>query len=79
MNETLHKAGFWSALVAFTAVAGQDVAQSLQIIGVLRKPYDEIFIYGSSLFIAVPFMLTLLSRHYLTPDDKKFWSHGAEW
>lgn len=79
MNETFYKAGFWAVLMAFLAMNGYDIVQSLQIIGVLGKPWDEIFIYGSSLFIAIPFMLTLLSRHYLTPDDKKFWSHGAEW
>jgi|GEM_PF-6696578 len=70
MNETFYKAGFWAVLMAFLAMNGYDIVQSLQIIGVLGKPWDEIFIYGSSLFIAIPFMLTLLSLHYLTPDGK---------
>jgi hypothetical protein len=77
MNETLYRVGFWTALVAFIAVVGYDVAQILQIIGFLGKPWDEILIYGSSLFIAIPFMLAMLSLHYLTPDNKKYWSHAA--
>jgi hypothetical protein len=58
-------------------VVGYDVFQILQIIGLLGKPWDEILIYGSSLFIAIPFMLAMLALYYLTPDDKKFWSHAA--
>jgi hypothetical protein len=77
MNETLYKTGFYTALVASVAVIGYDVAQILQIIGLLGKPWDEIFIYGSSLFIAIPFMLAMLALYYLTPADKKYWSHAA--
>jgi hypothetical protein len=77
VNETLYKVGFWTALVAFIAVIGYDVFQILQIVGALGKPWDEILIYGSSLFIAIPFMLALLALHYLTPDGRRFWSHAA--
>lgn len=77
MNETLYKAGFWSALIAFIALVGYDVAQILQLVGLLGKPWDEILIYGSSLFIAIPFMLAMLALHYLTPDSRKYWSHAA--
>ena len=77
MVKTLYNLGFWSALVAFVAVVGYDIAQILQIAGVLGKPLDEIFIYGFSLCIAIPFMLALLALHHLAPDEKKFWSHAA--
>jgi hypothetical protein len=77
VNETLYKVGFRTALVAFIAVVGFDVAQILQIVGLLGKPWDEILIYGFSLFIAIPFMLALLALHYLTPDARKYWSHAA--
>ena len=73
----MYQIGFWSALIAFVAAAGFDVAQILQIIGMLRYPWDEILIYGFSLFIATPFMLALLALHYITPDAKRFWSHAA--
>jgi hypothetical protein len=35
------------------------------------------FLLGFSLFIATPFMLALLALHYVTPDEKRFWSHAA--
>jgi hypothetical protein len=77
MNHTLYRTGFYTALVASVAVVGYDVSQILQIVGLLGKPWDEIFIYGSSLFIAIPFMLAMLALYYLTPPDKRFWSHAA--
>jgi hypothetical protein len=77
MNHTLYNTGFYTALVASVAVVGYDVSQILQIVGLLGKPWDEIFIYGSSLFIAIPFMLAMLALYYLTPPDKRFWSHAA--
>jgi hypothetical protein len=77
MEKILYKIGFWSALVAFIAAAGFSIAQILQIIGLLGYPWDEILIYGFSLFIATPFMLSLLALHYITPDGKRFWSHAA--
>ncbi len=77
MDKTLYRVGFWSALVAFVAASGFSIAQILQIIGLIRYPWDEILIYGFSLFIATPFMLALLALHYVTPDEKRFWSHAA--
>lgn len=77
MDETLRKVGFWSALVAFIAAAGYSVAQILQVIGLIGHPWDDVLIYGFSLFIATPFMLALLALHYVTPDGKRFWSHAA--
>ena len=77
MDKTLYRVGFWSALVAFFAASGFSIAQILQIIGLVRYPWDEILIYGFSLFIATPFMLALLALHYVTPDEKRFWSHAA--
>jgi hypothetical protein len=77
MKETICKIGFWSGLVAFVAAAGFSVAQILQVMGLLSYPWDEILIYGFSLFIATPFMLALLALHHVTPDEKKFWSHAA--
>ena len=77
MDKTIYKVGFWTALVAFVAASGFSVAQILQIIGLVSYPWDEILIYGFSLFIATPFMLALLALHYVTPDEKRFWSHAA--
>jgi len=77
MEKTLNKVGFWLALVAFVAVSGYSVVQILQVIGFLGRPWDEALIYGFSLCIATPFMLALLALHYITPEEKRFWSHAA--
>ncbi len=77
MNETVYKAGFWFALVAFVAAAGFDIAQVLQIIGTLGTPWDEVLIYGFSLFIATPFLLAMVALHSVTPEQKRFWSMAA--
>ncbi len=77
MDEVIYKTGFLSGLIAFGATIAYVVVQTLQIIGVFTFPLDEILIYGTSLFIVIPFLLEVLALHYLSPADKKFWSHGA--
>ena len=77
MNHTIYKIGFWSGLLAFCATIAYCIVQILQIIGALSYPLDEIFIYGTSLCIVVPFLLEILALHHITPVEKKFWSHGA--
>jgi len=62
---------------ACTATVAYVVVQILQLLGVLRFPFDEILIFGTSLCIVVPFVLEILALHYSTPSDKRFWSHAA--
>jgi hypothetical protein len=76
-RKSLYKAGFWSALVAFVGAFGYSVAQILQLVSLVRYPVDAILIYGFSLCIATPFILAMLALHYLTPREKRFWSHAA--
>jgi hypothetical protein len=65
------------ALVAFIGALGFSIVQILQVVTVLRFPWDAILIYGFSLCIATPFMIAMLALHYVTPQEKKFWSHAA--
>lgn len=69
--------GYWSGLAAFASAAGYVVVQVLQVAGVLRFPLDAILIYGTSLCIVIPFVLEMLALHYLTPSDKRFWTHAS--
>lgn len=64
-------------LVAFASAGTYVVVQLLQLYGALHYPMDEILIYGASLCIAIPFVLAMLALHYVTPDERKFWSHAA--
>jgi heme/copper-type cytochrome/quinol oxidase subunit 4 len=77
MITRINKVGYWSGLVAFTAVVSYDVVQILQVMGVLQFPVDEILIYGTSLCIVIPFILEMLSFHHLTAKDKQFWTHAS--
>jgi len=77
MSEVIYKIGFCSGLIACAATTAYIIVQILQVIGILPYPVDEIFIYTTSLCIVVPFVLEILALHYITPEEKKFWSHGA--
>ncbi len=77
MNKRIRLIGFWSGLIAFVSTVAFVVVQLLQITGFFHYPLDEILIYGTSLCIVIPFIFEILALHYITPDEKKFWSHGA--
>ena len=69
--------GFWAGLAAFSATVAYDLVQILQVVGVLHFPVDEILIFATSLCIVLPFVFAMLALHYLTPNDKRFWTHAA--
>ncbi len=71
------KLGYYAGILAFAFAAAYSIIQVLQVIGVFHFPVDEILIYGSSLGIVIPFIVEILALHYLTPHEKKFWSHMA--
>ena len=77
MSVRISEVGFWSGLVACTSTVAYVVVQLLQVAGVLRFPLDGILIFGTSLCIVVPFLLEMLSLHYLTELDKRFWTHAS--
>ncbi|KPK67073.1 hypothetical protein AMJ87_13970 [candidate division WOR_3 bacterium SM23_60] len=77
MNRKVYKVGFWVGIVAFGSNAAFVLVQALQLLGILSYPFDEILIYGFSLCIVIPFLLEMLALHYVTPNDKKYWSHAA--
>jgi heme/copper-type cytochrome/quinol oxidase subunit 4 len=54
-----------------------DVAQILQVGGLLRFPVDEMLIYGASLCIVVPLILEMLAFHYLSAPADRFWTHAS--
>ena len=74
---SLGQIGWWTGVGSCTATMAYVVVQILQLLGVLRFPFDEILIFGTSLCIVVPFVLEMLALHYSTTSDKRFWSHAA--
>lgn len=77
MTRNIGEVGYCSGLAAFASTVAYCLVQVLQIAGVLRFPLDEILIYGTSLCIVVPFILEVLSLHYLTPSHRQFWTHAS--
>lgn len=77
MSKDIYKIGFWAGFIAFTATVSYCTVQLLQLYDILNYPTDEQFIYGTSLCIVIPFIFQMLALHYVTPDEKKFWSHAA--
>ena len=76
-SHAVRVAGYRAALIAFIGGAGYDVAQILQLVGLLGPPWDGILIYGFSLVIAAPFMVAMVALHHVTPPERRFWSHTA--
>lgn len=70
-------AGFYFALAAFLATAGYGIVQIMQVAGWLTYPLADRLIYGFSLAIAPPFLLSILAYHYIIPEERRFWSHAA--
>jgi len=77
MKHLINKVGFWSGLIAFTSTVAYCIVQLLQVYGILTYPTDERLIYGTSLCIVIPFILEILALHYITPKEKRFWSHAS--
>lgn len=77
MNRTVNRLGFWSGLIAFSSTTSYVIVQLLQVFGLIHYPLGEILIYSTSLCIVVPFVIQILALHYVTPDEKKIWSHAA--
>lgn len=69
--------GFWSGIIACTATVSFFIVQLLQLFRVLTFPRDEVLIYATSLCIVIPFVIEMLALHYITPPEKRFWTHGA--
>jgi hypothetical protein len=71
------KIGSLAAMAAFAAIVLYGIAQVLQVVNALRPPLDGILIYGFSLCIVIPFMISMLALHYVASAETKFWSSAA--
>lgn len=69
--------GFHAALIACIASIGFSVVQTLQVVGLVPRPLDEVLIYGTSLAIAPAYVLAMVALHHSVPDERKLWTHAA--
>jgi len=71
------KIGSLAAMAAFAAIVLYGIAQVLQVVNAVRPPLDGILLYGFSLCIVIPFMISMLALHYVAPAETRFWSSAA--
>jgi hypothetical protein len=71
------KIGSFAATAACAAIVLYGVAQVCQVLNALRPPLDGILLYGFSLCIVIPFMISMLALHYVASTETKFWSSAA--
>ncbi len=69
--------GFYASAMAFIAVAGYCIVQILQILGVLSFPLDANLIYGFSLAIAPPYLISVIAVHHYVPNSRRVWTQIA--
>lgn len=69
--------GFWAGLIAALFTIAYSIVQLLQVERVIQFPYDSILIFGISLCIVLPFILEVLALHYITPPNKRIWTHAS--
>lgn len=77
MSQRIGIVGFWSGVVAALATIAFDAVQTLQVMGALQFPSDEILIYSTSLCIVVPYILEMVVLHQLTDKDRQFWTQAS--
>ena len=63
MNEASPQLGFGASVIAFIAIVAYGVAQIMQVLNIVSYPLADILIYGTSLCISVPFLITILALH----------------
>ena len=71
------KLGYWSAIATFVTAAAYGVVQVGQVTGVLAFPWDEVTIFGFSMLIPVPFVLSMVALHYSVSEANRVFSHAA--
>ncbi len=76
MND-IPRLGYWSALVTFAAAAAYGVVQIGQLIGALTFPWDEIAIFGFSMLIPGPFVLSMVALDHTVSERKRIWTQAA--
>lgn len=77
INRIVYKTGYFAGIAAFGFTVAYCVVQLMQVVQITHFPIDEILIYSTSLGIVIPFILEMLAFHYVTPLEKKFWTHAA--
>ena len=73
---SIGKIGFWSAICSAFFYITFDIVAILSLKGPLVSQYwTSIWTYTPSLFLALSFVVLMVSIHYYAPRELKVWSH----
>lgn len=71
----LSRVGFWSAAAVTAFSTAFSVTGALGFVGVLRFPWDPVLPDAASLFLALAFVVMMVSLHYTVKEPARLWTH----
>ena len=77
MERLTSRIGFWSALLSFVFGMGYIVFQAAQWAGLTPAPWHLITLTFPSFWLALSFVILMISVYYYASDEQKIWGHIA--
>ena len=77
-NPTISRIGFWSALLSAIFALLYMIGEMFNLmgwLGTLDSTASFIYRMTPSLFLAIVFIILMVSIHYYASNEKKIWSH----
>jgi len=77
MERLTSQIGFWSAVLSFLFGMGYIVLQVAQWVGLTPSPWHLITLTFPSFWLALSFVILMISVYYCASDERKIWGHIA--
>jgi hypothetical protein len=77
MERLTSQIGFWSAVLSFVFGMGYIVFQFADWAGLTPQPWPSITLMFPSFWLALAFVILMISIYHYAPDERKIWGHIA--
>jgi hypothetical protein len=77
MERLTSRIGFWSAVFSFVFAMGYIVFQAVQWAGLTPPPWHLITLTFPSFWLALSFVILMISVYHYASDERKIWGHIA--
>ena len=77
VNAMVGRLGFWSALLSFVFGMGYIIAQLFQFASIPAAPWQLITLMFPSFWLALSFVILMISIYHYASDERKIWGHIA--
>ena len=77
MERLTSRIGFWSAVLSFVFGMGYIVFQAAQWAGLTPAPWHLITLTFPSFWLALSFVILMISVYYYASEERKIWGHIA--